>query len=72
MAHKRFGGWVIKDKLYVCLKVANELWYYGGKDGKEVQKHLVFFGWYENKEEPKAKLFSITFLWVSLQIGFAK
>ena len=70
MAHKKFGGWVIEDKLYFQFKISDELWYYTrNSDTNEKQVSLLFIGWYENGD--KAKLFTINFLWISIQMGFA-
>jgi len=72
MPHKRIGGWLIKDKLYLVLKIANELWYYSRKGDKgEKQMHLLFVGWYE-LPGGEAKLFTFNVLWVSIQLGFKR
>lgn len=68
MAHKKFSKWLFNGRLFVQFKVANELWYFSRKD--EVQMHLFFVGWYE-RPNGLAKLFSITFLNLSFQFGFA-
>lgn len=71
MATKRLGGWIIQDKLYAQIKVADELWYFGRRDDSgERQVSLFFFGWFE-REGMKAKMLTITVLWVSVQLGFA-
>lgn len=69
MAHKKLGGWVIKNKLFAQIKIANELWSFSRKDGSnQKQVHLFFVGWYE--KDGAAKLFTITCLWLSIQVGF--
>lgn len=68
MAHRRIGGWFFKERLHLSAKIANELWYYGKDSAKEVQKHLIFIGWYEQKQT-KVKLFSVTILWLSFQFA---
>ena len=69
MAHKSVGGWLIPGKLYLKAKIANELWYYRKNDEAGTkQVHLFFVGWYE--AGGPARLFSVTILWVSFQVGF--
>ena len=70
MAHKKIGGWIIPGKLFAQIKVANELWYYSRRDeSKERQYHLLFVGWYQIGDV--GKLFTVNFLWLSIQIGAA-
>lgn len=69
MAHKKVAGWIIPDKLFVQVKIANELWGYSRRDGTgEQQTHLFFVGWYDVPGQ-KGKLFSMSILWLSIQIG---
>lgn len=69
MAYKQMGGWLIKYKLFTQIRIANELWYYGRKDGSNERQYQLFFvGWYDTGV--KARLFTINILWVSLQVGF--
>lgn len=71
MAHKKLGGWLLQDRLYVQLKIANELWTYDRKDGSgECATHLFFVGWYAVSGQ-EAKLLTINALWISLQVGVA-
>lgn len=67
MAHRILGGWVIPRKLFVQVKVSNELWYYGRSD--ERQYHLVFIGWYD--KGLRARIIAIDILWVSIHVGIA-
>ena len=70
MAHKSIGGWLIKDKFFAQMKIANELWSFSRRDGSdEKQTQLLFIGWYG--KDTGVKLFSINFLWLSFQFGFS-
>ena len=70
MAHRRFVLWLFKDRLFVQLKLANELWYYSRNDGSgEKQVSMFFVGWYE-REGSRARLLTINALWLSIQAGF--
>lgn len=73
MSFKRFGGWVIEDKLYVTLRVANELWTFTREkdDHSECQTSLLFIGWFD-RSESTGRLFTINILWFSMIIGFNK
>ena len=68
MAHKKFSKWLYKNKLFLQIKIANELWYFSRENEK--QYHLIFIGWYEI-ENSNAKLFTINLLNFSLQIGIS-
>jgi hypothetical protein len=72
MAHKKLSGWVIRKRLWVALKIANELWYFTQEhpDGYRREYHLFFFGWYK-KEGLPVKVFSLTLLWLQIQVGIA-
>lgn len=71
MAHRSLGGWLIPNRLFLQLKVANELWYFSRKDGSnERQVSLFFVGWYD-QQPLKAKLFTIIILWLSFQAGIS-
>ena len=70
MANKKIGGWLIDKKLFAQVKVATDLWYFSRRDGSnEKQVSLFFIGWYER--EGPAKLWTMTILWVSVQVGVA-
>jgi hypothetical protein len=64
--NKKFGGWIIKDKLHAQIKIANELWW-TTLERPFRQYHLVFIGWYEQGEF--GKLFTFNVLFVSIQVG---
>lgn len=66
MACKSFRKWLIKDRFYVCIKVANELWSFSRRDeSDETQTHLFFIGWYQIGNS--LKLWTITLLNLSIQ-----
>ena len=68
MSSLRLGGWFLSSKVYLKLKVADSLWYFSRRDGsKERQVSLLFVGWYDLGGG--AKLFTVTFLWVCIQLG---
>lgn len=69
MAHKKFGEWIIKKKLFAQVKVANELWSYARRDGtREQQTHLLFLGWCGIPGQ-RAKMLTVNNLWLSVQVG---
>ena len=68
MAHKKFSKWAFKNKLFLQIKIANELWYYSRENEKE--NHLIFIGWYQ-RENQIGKLFTINLFNFSLQIGIS-
>lgn len=73
MAFKRIGGWIVKDKLFAQVKIANELWTFGkdkaiNKDA-EYQVQLFHFGYYK-KPSYAGKIYCLTILWMTIQVGF--
>jgi len=67
---KRFGVWLVKDCIYLCVKFGNELWSTRRNEGDGAidMYHLVNIGWYEKPGKP-TKLFSLILLFVSIQVG---
>jgi len=73
MAFKRIGGWIVKDKIFAQVKIANELWSFGkdkpAKEDGEYQVQFFHIGYY-SKPQYNSKIWSITILWILIQIGF--
>lgn len=59
------------NRAVLSAKVSRELWF-NNLDNGERHTHLFNVGIYTRQEtHPGIKLFSITLLWLSVQIGFA-
>jgi hypothetical protein len=69
MAHKTFGGWIVEDALFAQIKIANELWYDTTAKNEQIV-HLFGIGWAKNPEQGSHKLYTLIFLWVSIQVGW--
>ena len=70
MAHKTLGGWIVDGTLFAQVKVANELWYNTTAVEGEKIVHLFRIGWASQKEHEPHKLYTLIFLWVSIQVGW--
>ena len=69
MSHKHLGGWFLNCKLFAQIKIATDLWY-DTKTNGERSVYLFQLGWYEQPKAGDAKLFNLTILFLSIQLGF--
>ena len=72
MAHRTYQKWLFGDRLYIQVKVADELWYnrlVGSDDCHDYREYKLFsIGWL-TRADLSAKLFNVTILTLVFKIA---
>lgn len=67
MAQKCYS-WRVAERVQLDTRVANELWFNTLTNGERIH-HLVHLGYSEHADSPGVRVWTLTVLWLSLNLG---
>lgn len=60
--------WKPTKQTVLRIRLANELWFSELPDGGKFTD-LFHLGWYENEQYPEVRIYSLSLLWLTIQLG---